>query len=50
MQVLSLMWEAVLHDRPAEAEEMAEGNLSQLLKLRAETPEYEVESGEDEGA
>jgi DNA-binding MurR/RpiR family transcriptional regulator len=51
MQVLSLMWEAVLHDQKiAEAEDVAEGNLSQLLKLRAETPEYEVESAEDEEA
>ncbi|MFP4395856.1 MAG: MurR/RpiR family transcriptional regulator [Anaerolineales bacterium] len=51
MQVLSLMWEAVLHDQKiAEAEDVAEGNLSQLLKLRAETPEYEVENAEDEEA
>ncbi len=50
MQVLSLMWEAVLHGQTAETEEVAEGNLSQLLKLRAKTPEYEVESAEDEEA
>ncbi|MFP4395857.1 MAG: MurR/RpiR family transcriptional regulator [Anaerolineales bacterium] len=45
MQVLSLMWEALIEEHvAAEAKGMAENNLSHLLKLRAETPEYEVET------
>jgi DNA-binding MurR/RpiR family transcriptional regulator len=47
MQVLSLTWEAVIEGHTAaKAEGVAEDNLSQLLKLRAETPEYEVETSE----
>ncbi len=47
MQVMSLMWEAVIEEHTV-AE--IEGHLSKLLKLRAETPEYEVEISEAEEA
>ncbi|NBD35327.1 MAG: hypothetical protein GVY30_04940 [Chloroflexi bacterium] len=46
MQVLSLMWEAVIEEHAAGAKGVDEDNLSHLLKLRAETPEYEVETSE----
>lgn len=45
MQVMGLIWEAVMKDRlPAAKEKLDElrTNMEQLLKLRAETPEYEV--------
>ena len=49
MQVLSLMWEAVIEEHTSvEVKGVVEDNLSHLLKLRAETPEYEVEASEVE--
>ncbi len=50
MQVLALIWEAVMKECAADALVKLEGfsaNMEQLLKLRAETPEYEVTSPKD---
>ncbi len=50
MQVVALIWEAVMKERVSEIQEKLEGfsaNMEQLLKLRAETPEYEVTSPQD---
>lgn len=49
MQVASLIWEAVMKERVAAADEkMADlqANLETLLQLRAATPEYEVATAE----
>jgi DNA-binding MurR/RpiR family transcriptional regulator len=45
MQVLSLIWEAIMEPRAEEAQAKAQelyNTMESLLKLRAETPEYEV--------
>lgn len=45
LQVVSLIWEAVMESRAAQTEERVADlyeRMSRLLRLRAETPEYEV--------
>lgn len=50
MQVMGLIWEAIMKDRLSAATEKLDAlraNMEQLLKLRAETPEYEVASPQE---
>ena len=50
MQVMGLIWEAIMKDRlPVATEKLSalRSNMEQLLKLRAETPEYEVASPQE---
>jgi DNA-binding MurR/RpiR family transcriptional regulator len=50
MQVIGLIWEAVMQDQLHEASAKVEGfraNMEKLLELRANTPEYEVASPQE---
>lgn len=50
MQVIGLIWEAVMKDQLPEASAKVEGfraNMEKLLELRANTPEYEVASPQE---
>jgi DNA-binding MurR/RpiR family transcriptional regulator len=50
MQVIGLIWEAVMKDHLSEATAKVEGfraNMERLLELRANTPEYEVASPQE---
>lgn len=46
LEVMALIWEAVMHNRPETQSKLQQlqENMSTLLQMRAETPEYEVAS------